>query len=780
MSGAPSSLAAVVPGTLIDFRFEVDRLVGSGGMGAVFRVRDRHRGGIAALKLLNRPVESSIEMERFVREATILSELHHPGIVSYVAHGIAAEGWPFLAMEWLAGENLAERLQRGPLSIPECLTLSERVASALALAHQRNIIHRDIKPSNLFLRDGQIANLSLIDFGIARRIFGARPLTRTGALVGTPAYMAPEQARGERQLGPGADVFALGCVLYECLTGQPPFQGQRAIELLARLLHDAPSPPRPLRRDVPPELEALVLSMLAKDPAERPKDAAAVLAATAVLRGDPTAGSGAPERAEPKSLPVVSNKSQQVMCVVAANLGGAAHMDLATLAADGLPEMPHPLPQEALPPPGAEVVWLADGTLLATLTAGGEVVDLAEQAASYALSLKQLWPGAQVAMTSGTGMLAPTLPAGKVIGMTLKLLERAGEAISLDRASAELLADRFVIREVADGLTLQGRHPTADGQTDPSTGLLPFVGRQRELELITAWLTGKVEDGTAGTALVIGPAGIGKSRLIQELLGSKAASALHLVAKTGPEVMLALGPNDGWATLRSECAVRPILLVVDDLQAADERAVQRLDAALRALSEVPLLALVTGRPEARRRFPQLLTAQAQEFVLRPLGLQSSEALIRKVLGPALSDSQLRQITRAAAGNPRRLRWLLRAAKLNEEPPAAFLLDLQAQLLRLGPQSGRILRAASLLGDGFTADALRELLGWDPGNLEPGLRELRTAGLLDSSGAPPATAAIPAAEEYRFAAPLIREAAFRLLSPQERELAREHRLLKRAE
>ena len=264
-------------GTVVAQRFEVADRVSSGGMGTVFRARDLLTGQPVALKLLTGPSGSRQEQERFAREAQVLSELRHPGIVSYVAHGMTPDGQPFLAMELLAGVDLAERLSHGSLSIAESLVLLRKTAEALAAAHRRGIVHRDIKPSNLFLRDGLIERVVLLDFGIARDALSGRAMTRTGIVIGTPEYMAPEQARGQRDVGPSADIFSLGCVLYECLTGQPPFVGAHMAAQLAKILFEEATPVRKLRSAVPAAMEALLMRMLAKLPDARPRDAEVLL-----------------------------------------------------------------------------------------------------------------------------------------------------------------------------------------------------------------------------------------------------------------------------------------------------------------------------------------------------------------------------------------------------------------------------------------------------------------------------------------------------------------------
>ncbi|MFY0534260.1 serine/threonine-protein kinase [Nannocystis pusilla] len=229
-------------GTLFANRFEIDRLAGSGGMGLVYRARDRASGEWIALKLLQTGVGGPDDAARFTREARLLAELRHPGIVGYVDHGQTPEGQRFLAMEWLEGEDLSHRLARGRLPLADCVALVDRLADALACAHRRGVVHRDLKPSNVFLVGAELARATLLDFGIARRLSASHVLTATGRVIGTPEYMAPEQARGARDLTPAADLFALGCIFYECLTGHSPFAADHLAAVLVRILFEAPAP----------------------------------------------------------------------------------------------------------------------------------------------------------------------------------------------------------------------------------------------------------------------------------------------------------------------------------------------------------------------------------------------------------------------------------------------------------------------------------------------------------------------------------------------------------
>ena len=214
----------MTPGTSIAGRFDLLELAGSGGMGSVFRARDRTDGATVAVKLLH---DRSPEIrERFAREARVLASLRHPAIVRYLAHGDVPGEGRYLAMEWLEGETLAARLARGPISLAETVAVAARLADALATAHAAGVVHRDVKPENLFLEQGDTVRAKLVDFGIARVRETSAARTRTGAILGSPGYMAPEQARGARDVDARVDVFALGCVLFECATGKPAFGGE--------------------------------------------------------------------------------------------------------------------------------------------------------------------------------------------------------------------------------------------------------------------------------------------------------------------------------------------------------------------------------------------------------------------------------------------------------------------------------------------------------------------------------------------------------------------------
>lgn len=236
-------------------------------MGSVWRGRDRKTGAIVAVKIL--ALDRPFDLVRFERESQLLAELKHPNVVGYVAHGVF-ESIHYLVQEWVDGITLSTQLATIGTNMVEAVRLGIGIADALGAAHEHGIIHRDVKPANIILDGGEVDRIKLVDFGIARLASDAGVLTRTGVLIGTPSYMAPEQARGSVVITPSADVWSLGCVLYEALTGRKAFAGRTPEAVRAKVLLAPPEPINTHSSEASPELVELVNSMLAKNPADRP------------------------------------------------------------------------------------------------------------------------------------------------------------------------------------------------------------------------------------------------------------------------------------------------------------------------------------------------------------------------------------------------------------------------------------------------------------------------------------------------------------------------------
>ena len=311
-------------GSVHSGRFVIEALAGEGGSSEVYRAVDRESGRLVALKISHevategRTGSDQHASERFLREAELLEMLSHRGIVEHVAHGVT-DGVPYLAMEWLEGEDLEQRLERGALTIDEVLELAFNVASALSAAHERGVIHRDVKPSNVFLGQQKIENTKILDFGIAR-VDGGAQFTRFGEALGTPAYMAPEQAKGARDLDARTDVFALGCVLYECLAGRPPFWADHPLAVMAKILIEEPPAIATLRPDVPEALAKLVGAMLSKERDARPANGGAVHEAVRAIRKSlqpkPRSERPPPPAAPPPPRAVLTNREQKLLSVL--------------------------------------------------------------------------------------------------------------------------------------------------------------------------------------------------------------------------------------------------------------------------------------------------------------------------------------------------------------------------------------------------------------------------------------------------------------------------------
>ncbi len=328
----PSETPSLLPGDRVDDRFVLIEHAGKGGMGHVYRARDEASGAVVALKTM-RLAEADGELaRRFEREARVLEELNDPAVVRYVARGTMADGQAYLVMDWVEGESLALRLRRGPLDVPATLHLVRRIAGGLAAAHARGIVHRDVKPANVLLPDGDVERAVLIDFGIARTQRPGTAATRRGAFLGTPGYMAPEQTRGGGALDARADIFSLGCLAYECLTGAVPFAGSDFLESLAKLLLETPRPASEKAPGVPPALDALLARMLAKEPDERPADGAALAAELAQLSSSPAAIT-APPPARTTSRAPLGGRSRRAAARTA--LTAAAALAIVALAGGG-------------------------------------------------------------------------------------------------------------------------------------------------------------------------------------------------------------------------------------------------------------------------------------------------------------------------------------------------------------------------------------------------------------------------------------------------------------
>ncbi len=256
-----------VIGVTLQNRYHLDAELGRGGMGVVYRARDTLLDREVAVKVLSTTTLGSEGRARLLREARAAAQLDHPNIVAVYDAG-ESDGSPFIVMQLVKGRSLHERR---PQSINEIVSIAGQVCAALELAHARGIIHRDLKPENILIAaDGTV---KLMDFGLARSTTSR--ISTEGVIVGTVFYLAPEQALGQAIDG-RADLYALGVVLYELVTGRLPFTADEPLAVITQHLHAPVAPPRDLRADLPPALDALIVQLLSKQPENRPASASEV------------------------------------------------------------------------------------------------------------------------------------------------------------------------------------------------------------------------------------------------------------------------------------------------------------------------------------------------------------------------------------------------------------------------------------------------------------------------------------------------------------------------
>ena len=506
------------PGHVVAERFEIEREIGSGGMGRVYQARDRETGDLVALKVL-RPgsAPNAGNPQRFAREAAALAEVAHPATVRYVGHGALDDGGLWLAMTWVEGETLAKRLARTErLTVGDAIAVVRRVASALGAAHEKKIVHRDVKPSNVVLEGGDPRRAVLIDFGLAR-LGGASDLTRTGVAVGTPQYLSPEQARGSRRVDARADVYALGVLLFRCVTGRLPFRADDVLALFAKVLLE-PAPRLSDYATVPRELDALCARLLSKSPEDRPKAGSAVATELDAIPA-----------LDEQALPIVSAPpkltaaEQRVLSVILTppREGSAPVIDedaetvVEPAAREGsLAEIARAF--------GGSLEVLATGAVVVTLAGAGGAIERAGRAARCALRMRAALPGVRVVLATGRGVVSDRALVGDVIERSARLVATpACEGVRVDELTASLL-DRGSGSGFEVGGDDAGLFVLRERPADPAPRLLgvatPCVGRERDLQYLFGAWSQCCEDGAARAVVVIGEAGMGKSRVRDELL----------------------------------------------------------------------------------------------------------------------------------------------------------------------------------------------------------------------------------------------------------------------
>ncbi len=773
---------------LVAGRFRVDHEVGRGGVGIVYQAFDTLTSRPVALKIIAACGAEPAEHARFAREGQLLAELDHSGIVRVIAFGTLEAGSfgvsgrrleesaPYVAMEWLEGEDAAARQQHAPLSLRQALSVGAQIARALAAAHLAGVVHRDIKPSNVFLLGGTTARDSmppasgvatqtpgrsartsdpvgvprfragplpraerivpeatpsergerllakLVDFGVAAT--DDVRLTRTGAVVGTPAYMAPEQARGDSSADARSDIYSLGATLFELIAGRPPHIGPTSIATLARLVTTPAPRLSELLVGVPEALDDLVDRMLSHDRDRRPSSALEVALALETVERDPRLPDLSRMLAdEAESKGVLGTRLVTTLVALHVASGAARVAELARLTELGA----DPLPL------GVDSIIAHFGAR----RAHGE-----EAPRALEIGRGMCANGARVGVATGRTRVDLTRSSGDVVDRASALARDAGAGrLVADSITIELSRGRFELEARTDGsaiigLPLHGRREAG--------ALTPFVGREAELAAATAAYERCVEDHTPIVVSVSGPPGIGKSRLAREfalrvgarsdrlrmlqvrcdaygrvqalgvasdalraLLGLAKGTSLeqareavearhlpqdqadllaHLLANQPfPDGVDLRGARDALyvamtALVLGAAATAPCALLLEDAQWSDPDSIAWIDHLLGRATGRPLFAMLMLRPSFWRDQPQRFAGRDHVRVeLRPMARRATREIARSVIGVSADDAMLDRVAQQAAGSPLFAEELARVIAAGKDAGSAATIEAAIQV-----------------------------------------------------------------------------------------------------
>ena len=812
---------------LVANRFQIVREVGRGAAGIVYKAIDSLSKIDVALKVIASTGADLVEQVRFTREGQMLSELNDPGIVRVVAFGALEtscldchgrrleEGSPFIAMEWLDGEDLQARQVRAPLDLRSALEVGRQVATALAAAHDAGIVHRDIKPSNIFLLDpaadgprsgvfdagsaeplgaaAQVLRIKLVDFGVAAS--NDVRLTHTGAVVGTPAYMAPEQARGDGGADVRSDIYSLGATLFELIAGRPPHIGSTSIATLARLVTTPAPRLSDLLLDVPPALDELIQRMLSSNQDERPSSAMEVASALAML------GKNALPGLSPAAPPPDASAGTRLVTTLV-----ALHVATGEARAREI---------ERLRGQGADALPLGVDCIVAHLGAQRAYGDEAARALELGRALLPL--GAHVGVATGRTRVEGIRSAGQVVDRAAALAREAGEGRLLtDGATMELARGRFQFEVLPRGAgAIVG---AAKGRRDAGM-MAPFVGREAEFIATLSGYDRCVEDRTPVIVSVSGPPGIGKSRLAREfvrrvseqpteqqlllvrcesfgraqalgvaadalrsLVGvPKGASLDDAIEAVGlsehyrgdggllarllanqpfPQGIEPRGARDSLYVSMTELVLgaaseKPCVLLIEDAQWADPESMAWIDHLLGRAAGRPLFAMLMMRPSFWRNQGQRFAGRDHVRVeLRPIARKATREIARAVLGSSATEAMLDQVAQQSAGSPMFAEELSRVIASGKDVAKAPTIEaaIQVSLDALDDQSRDAVVRASVFG--FSVwDAGVAAIG--VGEPEAALRRLVSAELLVEN----ARSRFAGTREFLFKHALVREVAY---------------------
>ncbi|MCC6551951.1 MAG: protein kinase [Polyangiaceae bacterium] len=786
--------------------------LGAGGFAVAWGAARRADGAAVVLKVGRST--TPVIVERFQREAAAMERVGPPHVPRLYGSGRTDDGRPFLVMERIDGETLGQRLAR-MLEPPEpewVARVGDSILAALEAAHARGVVHRDLKPENIFL-SGPEERAVLLDFGLVKRTDGAEAhLTRSGVAVGTLEYMAPEQIAGSQEVGPAADVYAMGIVLYEMVTLRPPFAGERGE---VEHGHLALRPPRPSAYAVvPAAIEELVLACLAKEPARRPPDAVALrraLPGAAALRGAAAAS--------PRAAPAGAR-------------GAAASSRGGSLIADAS----QPVVLAAIETDGDA------GAVVDAITRGGGFVARRQGRRYVAVfSGHQAEEPATAALASARA-LAEQQGARASLHLASVVLRRREGASPTAYGAAVDSPGAWMPPEPWSGVRWTAAFDAAlpDGQRAPAEAAgapeitssgerlidariaAPLIGREDVLAALEASARVPFTEGRPALLTIIGDHGLGKSRLITEaaaiarrvrpdarvlvLGGDAGRGARGLAGKPlggldAPDEV-AQGGSGRTRAVADALALRarsgPVAVVLDDAQAAEPDVVDALEFATLDGEDLPLWVVVAAHPrfEAARPGWGARTTRHDRAALAPLAAPDASRLAGELLRPAEFPpaAVLERLAQWSAGNPAGLvqitralkragvvrrrsgteSWYVATADLDALPPSpAWQWLVTRRIGALPPDLGALARLCAVLGATFWREELErvqdglERSGHAGTRLDVGygLRALAEAGILD--GAP--------GERWAFQDALFQDALYELLNPAQRAAVHEQAL-----
>lgn len=811
---------------VVDGRFVVISPVVLGEYASVYIAQAKGTGERVALKLC---APTARARARVLREAALLTRLQLPGISRLVASGELSDGRAWLATSWHDGENLAARTRRAPLDLAAATTLVREVARTLRAVHAMGVVHRDVTPANILLVGGTCEPV-LLDFGAAF-VPDEPGEGDAGGLVGTPHYMAPEQATGLGQVGSPADVYALGVVLFELVTGRPPFDAESPMALLGRIVLETPPRARDLVRDLSISVDHVISRALAKEPRDRPtaEELAAELTTVPLTSSLPPPATTSTRALAPTvDLPPEGERRIIVVLVAALSDGVAIPAPLAEALASSIGT-------------SATSRRLGDGSFVAIFGGAHSRGDELVLAARAALAARGAHPMLRIALATGLASADEDGPTGEALDRAAAELERARRGdVVIDAATIALLGGRYRV-DASDGRTLLVAE--ADEAFAPPTVLgrrTPFVGRRGELVRALDTYEDAVRSSSPRVLWVVGRAGSGKSRIRTELLqrlaelrhaptvvtlrgdpatpdqayGAVGRLFRHLAAageardkeelrasfyarvgaclparqreavipflaeiaqvhladqarlqmtRQDPRLMRERVRDAFVAWVHAQASLRPLAVVVEDLQHVDEDSLWLVESAVQHVEKLPWLTLLVGRADAESRLPPLLAGRAIRVSLRRLAKSAASRIARAAL-PDASPQLVASIAARSGGNPLFVEELVRAASggLHDEMPTTVHAIVQARLDAFPPDVRSVARAASVFGGAFWEAGIRALV---PGvDVPDALARLARDEIVRRR----TTSRMHRQKEWTFAVPMVREAAYRMVPPRERQ------------